>query len=142
MSIDREQQFRDLHLRIWGDFEMAGFPLPYRELIDTLQTQATMMVLTTVEDIEIMRIEVTLREGKFYPDAQVHDFCKTLHSLSGEEGRPGSTTNTIFKVASKLVHEFTDEDWRNLKTIKESLAKSQMKRDNVTGPFKTAWKED
>jgi len=142
VTVDREQQFRDLHLRIWGDFEVSGFPLPYRELIDTLQNQATLTVLTTIENIEIMRSEVKAREGKYFPDAQVREFCKMLHSFSGEEGRIGTTSNTIFKIATGLDGDFTDDDWRNLKHIKESLAKSQMKRDNVAGPFKTSWGND
>ena len=138
----RESQFDKLHATIWKDFEMYGFPMPYRELVDGMMRSATLNVLTTIENIDILREEAR-GENKFNPDRQLSDFCKTA-SLLTPANIPivqGSLQDTIAKIAGGLnpTDFFSDVDWDNIKVLRESLARSNMKRDETDGPFKQSW---
>jgi hypothetical protein len=135
---NRTEQFNKLHEKLWGSTGLSDFPLPYREAVNIEMRQATLIVLDTMDKIEVWRNEAK-SDNKFKPDEQLIAFCKSLHAMSPEEvGGTGSVRSTVAKIAAdKVIDDFDDNDWKNIKILKESLAKSV--KTGGASPYKTSW---
>jgi len=132
---DRDRQFEETHKRVWGSIKTSGLPLEYRQEVNRLQRQATLIVLTTMEDIELLRAKAG-REKNFDPDEQLVNFCISMYDAGAA---PGGTV--ICKVAiDGFLDNLNDQERLDIEVIRESINKSQMKKEEVDGPIDTPWK--
>lgn len=134
--LERSEKFNELHNLIWKNFPRSGLPVNYIQHIEDLMKQATLNVLTTIEDIEEIR-ESSKREDEFNSDDQIVKFCKLF---TEGWGNPTNDISQAIYIVAKTgnTKSLSNNDRYIIALIKESIASSIVDMPDHS-PIKRPW---
>jgi len=128
---NREDIYNDLHCKIWNNVSTFDLPSSYLKEVNNLMAQATLNVLTTIENIYILKEEA--KQEIFDENERLIKFCESLNSLGGD------IHVAVRKVADGEQEKLSLSEKEYIQNIKESLSKSHLDEDHIKGPNRTSW---
>ncbi len=122
--------------KLWEKFSISDFSLEYRERALGMMKRATLVYLTTLDNLEELRNQ--MKTESYDREEKLLSFCKSLAPTSLHE-----TTGTMDRVAYKIANaiELTTEEMTYKEKLLESVARSHLKTDK-TDPYKNAWNKE